>query len=161
MGNSKSRNASSSTVDVRSHQTRRRQQVDTESQRIDKDTARRQRSAEQMAALRSPLAPFVPKRGGTTAEGAAAVETATTAALLPLADYDAEAKRRMQDQLAYDSQTFVLNQLLLSVQFFDNYERYAVVPPCGVTIAREWRAISCLFVESAYAIAYVCFVFVV
>lgn len=38
-------------------------------------------------------------------------------------DYDIEAKNRMQDQLARDTQTFVLNQLMLSVQFYGNYER--------------------------------------
>lgn len=38
-------------------------------------------------------------------------------------DYDAEAKSRMQDQLACDTQTFVLNQLMLSIQFHGNYER--------------------------------------
>lgn len=39
-------------------------------------------------------------------------------------DYDMEAKNRMQDQLAYDSQTFVLNQLMLTVQFYGNFEKY-------------------------------------
>lgn len=39
-------------------------------------------------------------------------------------DYDIEAKSRMQDQLASDTQTFILNQLMLSVQFHSNYERY-------------------------------------
>ena len=38
-------------------------------------------------------------------------------------DYDAEVKRRMQDQLAFDSDIFVLNQIMLSMQFFGNYER--------------------------------------
>lgn len=38
-------------------------------------------------------------------------------------DYDMEAKNRMQDQLACDSQTFVLNQLVLAVQLFGNFER--------------------------------------
>lgn len=38
-------------------------------------------------------------------------------------DYDIEAKNRMQDQLACDTQTFVLNQLMLSIQFHGNYER--------------------------------------
>lgn len=38
-------------------------------------------------------------------------------------DYDMEAKNRMQDQLACDSQTFVLNQLMLSVQFYGNFEK--------------------------------------
>lgn len=38
-------------------------------------------------------------------------------------DYDMEAKNRMQDQLACDSQTFVLNQLMLAVQFYGNFEK--------------------------------------
>lgn len=39
-------------------------------------------------------------------------------------DYDVEAKNRMQDQLACDSQTFVLNQLMLAVQFYGHFEKY-------------------------------------
>lgn len=39
------------------------------------------------------------------------------------ADYEMEAHRRMQDQLAWDAHTFVLNQLILSVQFFENFEK--------------------------------------
>lgn len=42
----------------------------------------------------------------------------------PNFDYDIEAKKRMQDQLALNSEMFVLNQMMLSVQFFANYERY-------------------------------------
>lgn len=117
MGASKSKGggASSGTaVDVRILQKQRRQQVATEFERLEKEDRRRRRAADQMAALQSPAAPFVPKRS-------AALEPR-----LRPSDYDAEAKRRMQDQLAWDSQTFVLNQLLLSVQFFDNYERYGV-----------------------------------
>lgn len=38
-------------------------------------------------------------------------------------DYDMEAKNRMQDQLACDSQTFVLNQLMLAVQLYGNFEK--------------------------------------
>lgn len=38
-------------------------------------------------------------------------------------DYDVEAKNRMQDQLACDSQTFVLNQLMLAVQFYGHFEK--------------------------------------
>lgn len=44
----------------------------------------------------------------------------------PNLDYDIEAKRRMQDQLALNSEMFVLNQMMLSVQFFSNYERYLI-----------------------------------
>lgn len=39
-------------------------------------------------------------------------------------DYEIEAKRQMQNQLAFNSDIFVLNQMILSVQFFANYERY-------------------------------------
>lgn len=38
-------------------------------------------------------------------------------------DYEIEAKRLMQNQLAFNSDIFVLNQMILSVQFFANYER--------------------------------------
>lgn len=52
-------------------------------------------------------------------------------------DYDMEAKNRMQDQLAYDSQTFVLNQLMLAVQFYGNFEKYSRLhrPPHTHTFA--------------------------
>lgn len=39
------------------------------------------------------------------------------------ADQDVIAKRRMQNQLALDSQSFVLNQIMLSIQFYSNYRR--------------------------------------
>lgn len=38
-------------------------------------------------------------------------------------DDDIEAKRQMQDQLAFNSDIFVLNQMMMSVQFFGNFER--------------------------------------
>lgn len=38
-------------------------------------------------------------------------------------DDDVVARRRMQDQLAFDSDIFALNQMMLSVQFFGNFER--------------------------------------
>lgn len=36
---------------------------------------------------------------------------------------DIETKKRMQDQLAFNSDIFVLNQMMMSVQFFGNFER--------------------------------------
>lgn len=39
-------------------------------------------------------------------------------------DLEIEVKRRMQDQLAFNSDIFVLNQMMMSVQFFANYERF-------------------------------------
>lgn len=39
-------------------------------------------------------------------------------------DLEVEIKRRMQDQLAFNSDIFVLNQMMMSVQFFANYERF-------------------------------------
>lgn len=36
---------------------------------------------------------------------------------------DIDSRKRMQDQLAFDSDIFVLNQMLLSVQFFGHFER--------------------------------------
>ena len=38
-------------------------------------------------------------------------------------DMEGDVKRRMQDQLAFNSDIFVLNQMMMSVQFFANYER--------------------------------------
>lgn len=37
--------------------------------------------------------------------------------------YDLEAKQRMVNQLGQDTSTFLLNQIMMSVQFFGNYER--------------------------------------
>lgn len=37
--------------------------------------------------------------------------------------YDEEALQRMRSQLQNDSDAFLLNNILLSVQFFENYER--------------------------------------
>ncbi|XP_058063652.1 uncharacterized protein LOC131213596 isoform X2 [Anopheles bellator] len=48
---------------------------------------------------------------------------ASSAALVAKNDYDLEAKRRMQHQLAFNSDIFVLNQLMLGVQFYGNFER--------------------------------------
>lgn len=42
---------------------------------------------------------------------------------LPESEFELEIKRRMQDQLAFNSDIFVLNQMMMSVQFFANYER--------------------------------------
>lgn len=36
---------------------------------------------------------------------------------------DIEAKKQMQNQLAFNSDIFVLNQMMMSVQFFGNFER--------------------------------------
>jgi hypothetical protein len=36
---------------------------------------------------------------------------------------DIDAIKMMQDQLAFNSDTFVLNQMMMSVQFFGNFER--------------------------------------
>lgn len=37
--------------------------------------------------------------------------------------YDLEAKERMINQLGQDTSTFLLNQIMMSVQFYGNYER--------------------------------------
>lgn len=39
-------------------------------------------------------------------------------------DIEVEIKRHMQNQLAFNSDIFVLNQMLMSVQFFANFDRY-------------------------------------
>lgn len=36
--------------------------------------------------------------------------------------YNIQSKYRMQHQLAFDSESFFLNQLMLSIQFFENFE---------------------------------------
>lgn len=38
-------------------------------------------------------------------------------------NYSVKAKNRMQHQLAFDSESFILNQLMLSIQFFENFEK--------------------------------------
>jgi hypothetical protein len=43
-------------------------------------------------------------------------------------DFEVEIKRHMQDQLAFNSDIFVLNQMMMSVQFFANYERFVDKP---------------------------------
>jgi hypothetical protein len=45
-------------------------------------------------------------------------------------ELEIEIKRRMQDQLAFNSDIFVLNQMMMSVQFFANYERYKQSRSC-------------------------------
>lgn len=49
---------------------------------------------------------------------------APAAAPAHVRSYDDEALDRMRYQLANDSDAFLLNNILLSVQFFENYERY-------------------------------------
>ncbi|XP_053625762.1 uncharacterized protein LOC128683825 [Plodia interpunctella] len=55
---------------------------------------------------------------GLTAPATASVVTATPA----LRSYDDEALDLMRYQLHYDSDAFLLNNILLSIQFFNNYE---------------------------------------
>lgn len=38
-------------------------------------------------------------------------------------DYDIESRNRMQEQLAWDSQSFVLNQIMFALQFYSNFEK--------------------------------------
>lgn len=64
---------------------------------------------ERLTDQRDPKGPHVPPPGRRPSDAEA--------------DYELEAHRRMQDQLAWDAHTFVLNQLILSVQFFENYEK--------------------------------------
>lgn len=39
---------------------------------------------------------------------------------------DIEAKKKMQDQLAFNSDIFVLNQMMMCIQLFGNFERYGI-----------------------------------
>lgn len=74
----------------------------------EKKKKRNEKRLKDMQNLKDPTAPHVPKKVDQNAINL---------------DYDAVAKRRMQDQLANDSQTFILNQLMLAVQFFEYYEK--------------------------------------
>lgn len=60
--------------------------------------------------LKVPRPPILPDPNGMFSDG----------------DLEIEIKRRMQDQLAFNSDIFVLNQMMMSVQFFANYERLAM-----------------------------------
>lgn len=42
-------------------------------------------------------------------------------------DFEVEVKRHMQDQLAFNSDIFVLNQMMMSLEFFANYERFVKI----------------------------------
>lgn len=83
--------------------------AEKEEKRQKKIAEKSMRQQQKLDALKVPNAPHVPKRPEA---GYGEI------------DYDMEAKRRMQDQLARDGQTFVLNQLMLSVQLFENYEKW-------------------------------------
>lgn len=61
--------------------------------------------------LKTPRPPLIPNRNE----------------ILNEVDLEVEIKRHMQDQLAFNSDIFVLNQMMMSVQFFANYERFANV----------------------------------
>lgn len=49
-------------------------------------------------------------------------------------DFEVEIKRHMQDQLAFNSDIFVLNQMMMSVQFFANYERFDEVISISIVL---------------------------
>lgn len=74
----------------------------------EKKRERNKKRLKNMQNLKDPTAPHVPKKIDQNAINL---------------DYDAVAKQRMQDQLANDSQSFILNQLMLAVQFFEYYEK--------------------------------------
>lgn len=74
----------------------------------EKKKKRNEKRQKDMQNLKNPTAPHVPKKIDQSAINL---------------DYDAVAKQRMQDQLANDSQSFILNQLMLAVQFFEYYEK--------------------------------------
>lgn len=66
------------------------------------------RKKSKLDGLKEPFAPPLPDRNELFSE----------------AEMEVEVKRRMQDQLAFNSDIFVLNQMMMSVQFFANYERF-------------------------------------
>ncbi len=74
----------------------------------EKKKKRNEKRVKDMQNLKNPVAPHVPKKVDQNAINL---------------DYDVVAKQRMQDQLANDSQIFILNQLMLAVQFFEYYEK--------------------------------------
>lgn len=74
----------------------------------EKKKKRNEQRLKNMQNLKNPTAPHVPKKADQN---------------IINVDYDAVAKQRMQDQLANDSQSFILNQLMLAVQFFEYYEK--------------------------------------
>lgn len=74
----------------------------------EKKKERNKKRLKDMQNLKDPSAPHVPKKIDQNAINL---------------DYDAVAKQRMQDQLANDSQSFILNQLMLAVQFFEYHEK--------------------------------------
>lgn len=87
-----------------------------EMEKLERKKKRQQEKAKRkLDNLESPDAPHVPRKG-SLAQGQQHPQMRDS-------DYDIEAKNRMQNQLACDTQTFVLNQLMLSVQFHSNYER--------------------------------------
>lgn len=61
--------------------------------------------------LKMPRPPLIPERSKISNE----------------ADFEVEIKRHMQDQLAFNSDIFVLNQMMMSVQFFANFERFVLL----------------------------------
>lgn len=68
--------------------------------------------------LRMPRPPLIPDRQGVFNE----------------AELEVEIKKHMQDQLAFNSDIFVLNQMMMSVQFFANYERFVTLSFYCVTM---------------------------
>lgn len=82
--------------------------TDRKEKLAEKKKKREAKRLKNMQNLKNPTAPHVPKKIDQSAINL---------------DYDAVAKQRMQDQLANDSQSFILNQLMLAVQFFEYYEK--------------------------------------
>lgn len=105
----------------------KRQQYELQYRQTEKDEQRKRKTEEKrrrrqirMAKLKSPKPPHIPstKKPSTTTNNTVNKSDSDT-----IRDYDMEAKRRLQDQLAFDTETFLLNQLMLSVQLFGHYEK--------------------------------------
>lgn len=106
MGSSSSKVKTSSVDKRRDKTTISQKEKEKKEKKLKKmERKRKKLKTNKMDKLKQPQAPYVPR-------------TPT------VSSYDIEAKRRMQDQLAFDSETFVLNQLMLSVQFYGNYDKY-------------------------------------
>lgn len=80
----------------------------------------KQKQNEKLAQKRRP--PAKPMKVKPSAEPPATT-SARPASLEPAQSYDQEAIDRMRNQLRGDASAFLLNNIMLSVQFFENYEK--------------------------------------
>jgi hypothetical protein len=115
MGKSHSKSDSSPTFTINDkaplspRQKREKLKIDSERKKQKKSSFMKKNS--KLENLRTPRPPLIPHQNE----------------ILNDVDLEVKIKRHMQDQLAFNSDIFVLNQMMMSVQFFANYERFAKV----------------------------------